>query len=78
MSQDFDAIESLPFFHSEEEKLSTVIKTLCDWSNTSRKRLIEQRVIRAILNESFLTHEIESFKQNHGLKQETSQAVQQA
>ena len=40
--------------------------------------MIEQRVIWAILNESFLTHEIESFKQDHGLKQGTSQAVQQA
>jgi len=78
MSQGFDTIKSQPFRRSEEEKLSTVIKTLCDWSNKSRKISIERRVIRAVINESFLTHEIASFKQCHGLKQGTGQAVQQA
>ena len=68
MSQGIDAVKILPSSRSEEEKLGTVIKTLCDWSNKSQKRLIEWHVIRAILNESFLTHEIESFKKCHGLK----------
>ena len=61
-----------------------MIKTLCEWSNKSKKRIVERRVIRTILNEDFITQETKSFKDNYGLIQGngliqgTGQAVQQA
>ena len=77
MLEGIDKIKNLPFQCTTEEKPISVIKTLCEWSNKSKKRTIERRVIRALLNEGFMTHEIKSFKDNYGLKQETGQAVQQ-
>ena len=78
MLEKIDTIKNLPFQRTKEEKLTSVIKTLCEWSNKSKKRTVERRVIRAILNESFLTHEIKSFRDGYGLIQGTGQAVQQA
>ena len=37
MSQEFDTIKSLPFCCTEQEKLTTVIKTLSDWSINQRR-----------------------------------------
>ncbi len=47
---------------TESEKIESVISCLCAWSNKSKKRSIERRVIRAILNKSFLKHEIKDMK----------------
>ena len=49
-----DRIRIVSFQRTEEEYLTSVIKTLCEWSNKSRKRSVEHHVIRAILNEGFL------------------------
>ena len=62
----------------DEEKISSIVSTLCNWSNKSKKRSIERQVLRAVLNESFLTHEVKSFKSTYGLVQGTGQAIQQA
>ena len=56
MIEGIDRIKNLPFQCTEEDKLTSMIKTLCEWSNKSKKRTIERRVIRAILNESFFTN----------------------
>lgn len=62
------------------EKLGSVIGTLCAWSNKSRKGSIERRVIRAIINESFLKHEVREMKddEKYKLKQGNGQPVDQA
>ena len=54
-NQGFDTFNpSLPFQRTDEEKLDTVTKILCDWSNKSIRRTVERRVIQAIINECFL------------------------
>ena len=50
------------FKRTSSEKLDSVVLTLCKWSNISKKRTIERRVIRAILTDSFLCHEIKEMK----------------
>ena len=50
------------FKRTSSEKLDSVVSTLCKWSNISKKRSIETRVIRAILTDSFLRHEIKEMK----------------
>ena len=60
------------------EKLDSVVSTLCSWSNMSRKRTIERRVIRAILNDSFMQHEIKEMKNNYNLKIGHGQPLAQA
>ena len=68
-----------PYERTTSEKLDSVIGTLCTWSNKSVKGSIERRVIRAVLNESFLKHEIREMKNgNHKLKQGNGQPVEQA
>ena len=71
-----------PYVHqyvrTASEKVESVISCLCAWSNKSKKRSIERRVIRAILNESFLKHEIKDMKKKHNLKQGNGQPVAQA
>ena len=79
MNQGFDTYNSsLPYHRTDKEKVDTVSKVLCEWSNKSGRRTIERRVIRAILNESFLKNEIKSFREQHGLKQGTGRVIQQA
>ena len=78
MTKGFDTIKNSPYHRTDQEKLGTVIDILCDWSNKSKKRSIERRVIRSIITESFLTHEIQSFRDDNGLKLGTGQAVQQS
>ena len=79
MNQRFDTFNpSLPFKRRDKEKLDTVAKILCDWSNKSRRRTVECRVIWAIINASFLKNEIKSFIEKHGLKQGTGTVIQQA
>ncbi len=79
MNQRFDTFNpSLPFERRDKEKLDTVAKILCDWSNKSRRRTVECRVIWAIINASFLKNEIKSFIEKHGLKQGTGTVIQQA
>ena len=65
-------------YRPDEEKISSVVSTLCNWSNKSKKRSIERQVFCAVLKESFLTHEVKSFKSTYGLVQGTGQAIQQA
>ena len=52
---------------NRSRKIGTVIDILFSWSNKSKKRLIEQQVSCAILNEKKLTHEIRNLKVNKGL-----------
>ena len=66
------------YVRTDSEKVESVISCLCKWSNKSKKRSIERRVIRAILNEVFLTHEIKDMKKKHNLKQGNGQPVAQA
>ena len=40
-------------YRTDEEKIGSVVSTLCAWSNKSKKRSVERRVLRAVLNESF-------------------------
>ncbi len=78
-NQGFDTFNpSLPFQRTDEEKLDTVTKILCDWSNKSRRRTVGRRVIQAIINECFLMNKIKSFKEKYGLKQGTGIVIQQA
>ena len=68
-----------PYKRTVQEKLDSVVTTLCTWSNKNFKGSIERRVIRAILNESFLKHEIREMKDSDlKLKQGTGQPVIQA
>ena len=60
----------------DEEKISSVVSTLCNWSNKSKKRSIERRVLRAVLNKIFLTHEVKSFKSTYGILQGIGQVIQ--
>ena len=60
------------------EKLESVVSTLCSWSNTSRKRTIERRVIRAILYDSFMRHELKQMKDDYGFKIGHGQPLVQA
>ena len=61
MIKGFDTIKNLPYHRTDEEKLVTVIDILCNWSNKSKKKIIvERRIIRTILNESFLTHGVKN------------------
>ena len=62
------------------EKLGSVVGTLCTWSNKSRKGSIEILVIRVIINESFLKHEVREMKddEKYKLKQGNGQPVDQA
>lgn len=78
MTKGFDTIKNLHHHRTDQKKLATVTDVLCNWSNKSKKKSIERRTIRAILNERFLTHEIKGFKEDMGLEQGTGQAVQQA
>ena len=67
------------FKRTSSEKLGSVVSTLCKWSNISKKRSVERRVIRAILNESFLRHEIKEMKDGeHKLRFGNGQPVSQA
>ncbi len=67
------------FKRTSSEKLGSVISTLCKWSNISKKRSIERRVIRAILNDAFLRHEIKEMKDGeHALHFGNGQPVSQA
>ncbi len=68
MTKGFDTIKNSPYHRTDQEKLGTVIDTLCDWSNKSKKRSIERCIKRSIITESFLTHEIQSFRDDKGLK----------
>ena len=43
---------------SASEKLNSVVCTLCSWSNKSVKWSLEQRLLQAVLNDSFLRHKI--------------------
>ena len=61
------------------EKLDSVITTLCAWRNKSCKGSIEQRIIWAVKNESFLKHEVRimkggKYKQINGNRQPVQQA----
>ena len=67
-----------PYKRTASEKLDSVVSTLCSWSNKSVKRSLERRVLRAVLNESFLRHEIVDMKKNYNLKQGNGQPVEQA
>ena len=60
------------------EKLDSVVKTLCNWSNLSKKRTIERRVIRAILYDSFMRHELKEMKDDYGFKIGHGQPLAQA
>ena len=62
-----------PYKRSASEKLNSVVSTLCSWSNKSVKRSLERRVLRAVLNDSFLRHEIVDMKKNYNLKQGNGQ-----
>lgn len=66
------------FERSPSEQLDSVNNTLSSWSNISMKRSVERRVIRAILNDSYLKHEVLRLKQTYGLKQGNGQPVRQA
>ena len=64
---------------TSSEKLDSVVSTLCKWSNVSKKRTIERRVICAILTDSFLCHEIKELKNGqYQLKLGNGQPVAQA
>ena len=68
-----------PYKRTTSEKLDNVVTTVCTWSNQSCKGSIERRVIRAVLYESFLKHEIREMKDGkHKLKQGNGQPVDQA
>ena len=66
------------FKRTPSEKLESVVSTLCSWSNSSRKRSIERRVIRAILGHSFLRHELTEMKDEYKLKFGYGQPLVQA
>ena len=67
------------FKRTSAEKLDSVVSTLCKWSNVSKKRTIERRVIRAILTDCFLRHEIKEMKNGpYQLKLGNGQSVAQA
>ena len=67
------------FKQTSSEKLDSAVSTLCKWSNISKKRSIERHVIRAILTDSFLRHEIKEMKNGpYQLKLGNGQPLAQA
>jgi len=57
-----------PYVRTLPEILDTVYTSLCLFSKKSKKRSIERRVVRAIIHDSFLSHEVKALKKKYGLK----------
>ena len=72
-----DAINSKNVYkRTTSEKLGSIVETLCAWSNKSHKGSIERRVIRAIINESFLKHEVREIKDDEKYRLKQGAGVQ--